>query len=390
MRTLFDDEVWVSYGQIYVISDDLLDMTEAFAGQSNGLCGAGVPGGLFLITGTHTGKVRFTVELHDDEPPAATTDWEEVVEVPYTPAMPEVRLVQWAGEQSWPLDLRQSERTARTGYRVRYCASGMAQARETHGTEFGDLALDRYLLRFWPVGDGTARPDAVLRQTTSTAAYWHDHARGLPPPPTPQQRAEAERRARFERERRHEEYRRRDEARRWGGRPPSERLRRVVGNIFGIARLDRDLVDRVAEADPDTQRRIAHWAARHAYTFAGIADLDWMAPAWEALDRGQPLPESFTDMMAMWRRITGEDIVIYSRATLRRSYAPDPDPVDLLPRDVAPVPMALPALMAAALPDPLQAALEALWAAATAYGADAPVFLAEVRRAFPGIDPKQP
>jgi hypothetical protein len=96
MRTLFDDEVRVSYSQIYVVSDALPDMTEAFAGQSNGLCGAGVPGGLFLITGTHTGKVRFTVELHDDEPAAATTDWEEVVEVPYAPTGPDTHLVQWA------------------------------------------------------------------------------------------------------------------------------------------------------------------------------------------------------------------------------------------------------------------------------------------------------
>jgi hypothetical protein len=225
MRTLFDDEVWVNYGQIYVISDDLLDMTEAFAGQSNGLCGAGVPGGLFLLTGTHTGNVRFTVELHDDEPPVASTDWEEVVEVSYTPITPEVQLVQWAGEQSWPLNLRQRERTAPAGYRVRYCASGMAHSRETHGTEYGDPALDRYLLCFWPVGDGKARPDAVLRQTTATAAYWHDHARGVPPPPSAQERTEAERRAQLERVRQHEEYRRREDARRWGARPPGERLR---------------------------------------------------------------------------------------------------------------------------------------------------------------------
>jgi hypothetical protein len=389
MRTLFDGEVWVHYSQISVVSDDdLPDMTEAFAGQSNGLCGAGVPGELFLITGTHTGKVRFTVEWHDSEPPAATTDWEEVVEVPYAPTGPDVSLVQWAGEMSWPLDLGHNDWTARTGYRVSYCASGMEEARMP-GTE-GAPAPDRYLLRFWPVGDGAVRPDAVLRQTTATAAYWHDYARGLPPPPTPQQRAEAERRAQLERERQHEEYRQREEARKWGGRAPSERLRRVVGNVSGIAQLDRDLVDRVAEAGPDTQRRIAHWAARHAYTFAGIADLDWIAPAWAALDRGEPLPESFTDLVAMWRRIVGPDVVVYAHATLRSlDGRHDPAASLLPPGDVDPVSMALPALKAAALPDPLQAALEALWAAATAYGADAPVFLAEVRRAFPGIDPDE-
>jgi hypothetical protein len=340
---------------------------------------------LFLLTGTHTGRVRFTVESHDDEPPPEPTEWEDVVEVSYTPRTPRVQLAQWAGERWWPLDLPQSAR-----YGVRFCASGMARSREILGTEFDDVAEDRYLLRFWPVGDTVSRPDAVLRQTTAVAAHRHDYARGLPPPPSAEQRAETERRARLERERQHEEHQRREEARRWGGRPPSDRLRQVVGNTTGIAYLDRDLVDAVAEVNPDTQRRIAHWAARHAYTFAGIADLDWMAPAWEALDRGEPLPESFTDTMAMWRRIAGEDIVLHRHATLRPVFRGNLNPRHLLLGDVAPVPMALPALMAAALPDPLQAALEALWAAATAYGADAPTFLAEVRRTFPGLDPKQP
>ena len=115
-----------------------------------------------------------------------------------------------------------------------------------------------------------------------------------------------------------------------------------------------------------------------------------MAPAWEALDRGEPPPAQFTDVIAMWHRITGEDVVVTSHLALAPATALHYGPADLLAHDVAPVGMALPALTAAALPDPLQAALEAVWAAATAYGADAPVFLAEVRRAFPSIDARQP
>jgi hypothetical protein len=52
--------------------------------------------------------------------------------------------------------------------------------------------------------------------------------------------------------------------------------------------------------------------------------------------------------------------------------------------------MALPALAAAAGADPLQAALEALWAAITTYAARRVEFLSEVRRAFPIIDSKGP
>jgi hypothetical protein len=187
MPTLFDDRVWISYSQIYVISDELLDMTAAFAGQSNGLCGAGVPGGLFLLTATHTGEVRFAVELHEGEPPGADPAWEEVVEAPFTPASPRVSLTAWAGERWWPLDLRQTQETARTGYRVRYNASGMAEARESAGVDIDDPApdRDRYLLQIWPAGDRAGHPDAVLRQTTPHAAHRHNYARTLSPPPAP-------------------------------------------------------------------------------------------------------------------------------------------------------------------------------------------------------------
>jgi hypothetical protein len=53
MRVLFDDQVYVHYGQISVAGDDI-DTDDGFrAGQANGLCGAGKPGLLFLVTGRH-------------------------------------------------------------------------------------------------------------------------------------------------------------------------------------------------------------------------------------------------------------------------------------------------------------------------------------------------
>ncbi|MEK8107190.1 hypothetical protein NKG94_22270 [Micromonospora sp. M12] len=48
----------------------------------------------------------------------------------------------------------------------------------------------------------------------------------------------------------------------------------------------------MVEADPVVQRQIAIWAARQAFTVAGIADLDWMTPAWTALDRVCRYPPS--------------------------------------------------------------------------------------------------
>ncbi|WLS45592.1 hypothetical protein Q3V37_30335 [Micromonospora profundi] len=406
MRVLFDGKAPVAYGQIYVTSRELPDMSEAFAGQVNGLCGAGQPGALFLMTGTHSGRVRFTVELHDVEPPAAAQEWEDVVEASFLPKAAVADLVPW-GEGSLarlPLTVEGQDATWQPVYRVRYCAMGMDQGRDPFGgldpderDEDGHTYLDRrpdrYLLCLWPEGttgggrgDGVTRADAILRQTSGAAAYWHAWACSLPSPPTLWEQVEAEKHKRLERERRDQEYRMRHELRRWGGRPPSERLRQVHGNIFGIVLLDRDLVDGVAGVAAVTQRRIAIWAARQAFTVAGIADLDWLRPAWTALDRGMPLPAEFADPTALRTRIQGTSsvrLVLQSARPAGRSTA---DPfLTALDAPVDPVAMALPALAAAGESDPLQAALEALWAAVSTYAFRRAEFLADVRRVFPAV-----
>ncbi|WP_206055142.1 hypothetical protein [Nocardia sp. CS682] len=167
-------EVGVSYGQIYVESAPggiNSRMDEAFAGQSSGLCGAAVPGELFLRTGLHTGDVGFTVEVHGQAPPLDPA-WEDVVEVSFYPVSDRSFLVQWAGEASWDLDLKEG-----LDYRVRYCAQGMDQAREKDVRLDDEPLLDRYLLQFWPA---PPEPDRVVRQTSQVAAYAHDYARQQP------------------------------------------------------------------------------------------------------------------------------------------------------------------------------------------------------------------
>jgi hypothetical protein len=150
-------------------------MEQAFAGQSNGLCGAAVDGALFLVTGTDSGFVRFTVEWHETEPLPAGGEWEEAVEASFTPRHDGVRLLEWDGSTTHALDLG---RVAGVGHGVRYCASGLARRREDVGGDYADVAEDRYLLVFWPEPEG--RPDAVLRQTSDRAAGRHRWAHGLP------------------------------------------------------------------------------------------------------------------------------------------------------------------------------------------------------------------
>lgn len=362
MRTLMSGAAWVHYGQIYVESgDEFPGMAECFGGQVNGLCGGAVAGVLFLVTGLHTGEVDFAVELHDVPPPVDDA-WEEVVEVSFRPSGP-AALVAWAGEESWPLELAQVD------YRVRYCAAGMDEGRDADDEPSGE----RYVLQFWPA---PPEADRVVKVTGEHAAHWHRFAREQPPPPTPEEKAEAERRAREERERAAAESRLRAEERDWGGRLPVARLRELRGTALDLAPLDRPLVDALAEVGPDAQRAVARWAVRRAYVEAQLADIDWIAPALAAMDRGEPLPPPFEDDRQPWDRLFADERVPHTLVT-----TPDGRHDDFLQQA-----MALPAIFTTLEEDPLRAAFDALWTAVGTFGRGRHELLfAELRQAFPAL-----
>lgn len=169
MTPLFDGEPWVHYGQLYLETtlDQEADFDDSFAGQLNGFCGASVPGCLFLLTDLHTGRVGLTAELLASPPPDVP-GWEDVAEVSFRPAGTDVRLVEWAGQAAYPLELEQ------TWYRVRYSATGMDAGRALDTRPDDHAVVDRYLLQFWPE---PASPDRVVRQTSASAAYWHSTRR---------------------------------------------------------------------------------------------------------------------------------------------------------------------------------------------------------------------
>jgi hypothetical protein len=211
MTRVFSGPLHMHYGQAYVYGLDRYDnkMEDCFRGQENGLCGAGVPGALFLITGLHTGLVGFTVDVLDVPPPLDNTEeleasveqvnlfggsserinlgsstqvkWEEIVEASlYVDAEIEnLALVEWGGEV-YPIPLQPGS------YRVRYCARGMDIGRN-HGVVFEEEDIvDFYSLAFWPA---EAAKDRVIKQTSKAAAYWHEWARNLAHeirPPSPQ------------------------------------------------------------------------------------------------------------------------------------------------------------------------------------------------------------
>jgi hypothetical protein len=165
-QVLYSDRLNVHYGQFYVepADGDFVDMDQALAGQSNGICGAAQSGRLFIITGIHTGSVHVTVERLSNEPPVDDS-WEEIVECSFTHSASSLFLREWAAEAEYKLDL------APGTYRVRYCAKSMLADWQLQD---GDGPLQVYLLQFWPE---KARADEVLKVTGECAQYWHSEPR---------------------------------------------------------------------------------------------------------------------------------------------------------------------------------------------------------------------
>jgi len=147
------------------------------------------------------------------------------------------------------------------------------------------------------------------------------------------------------------------EASRWGGNPPAERLRRLPANAIGLARLDRALLEAMADAPPAAQRALAHWATWQAYAVAGLAEVDWIAPALAALERGEPMPPPFDGEQLPWNRLFADPAIRHTTVAMPNG-----------PPNCSQQAMAFTALSAAAHADPLAAAVDTVYFAANAYG----------------------
>lgn len=359
MEVLFDGELTTDYHQYYVTSglhDERDPVTAAFAGQTNGLCGAAIPGFLFMTTALQYGPVGLTIERHDEEPPDPVDEWEDVVEVSFRPSSDTVSVVEWGGEPVAQLPLDQAD------YRVRCCAAGMDEARSRERRFRGEPQLDRYLLQFWPAPPAA---DRVVRQTSASAAYWHDAVRDRPPPPPPPPEVLAQ-----------DVF----DTLLWGGVAPSERLRTLGANSYSLAVADRPLLDDLERLDPADQRAIARWAARRACDVSGLAALDWVAPALAAVEQGDDLPAPFDDQGRAWQLLLGDGTAVTNvhRTTTPPGTLEFPDRMD-------PQAAALPAVFAAVDTDPLRAAIDTIAAAMATFGNDYPVLLGELRAAFPQL-----
>jgi hypothetical protein len=294
---------------------------------------------------------------------------------------------EWANA-TW-LAVKAAAPAGETGPSVLFIADSITFASPEHSVMVVDLQ-DKFLpvAEFPEIADRTpfrCIPSAlwdVENNLNIANLDWEDYARmavddggvyrglELPPPPTPAEKAEAERQAELQENRRQEREQLAAELSYWGGTLPSARIRATKGNARAMVQLDAGLADVIAAASPDTQRVIARWAARRAYEVAGIASLDWVARALRSLDQGRELPSPFDDREQAWQRLFSDPRVPRTTVVSIDGRIPNM-------RQAA---MAVPALFDAAGPDPLDAAFTALYTAVVTFGRDDyPALIAEVR-----------
>lgn len=343
---LLNAEVHVAYAQIYLHSQgaDDPDLQKPFQGQANGMCGAAVPGALFLTTGLHTGRVHFTVERHSSAP-AGNAGWEDVVEVSFTAITSEVVLQEWNGYR-YPLDLPLGQ------YRVRYAATGMDRGRDLDALVEGPT-VDTYLLQFWPA---PPEPDRVVRETSQTARMWNRNRGGLAV-------VEKDRPGTYDRD----------------SRNPHPRLQGLEGYTVGLEGLDNDLLTALADADEATHRQLTRWAADRALVEAGLGELPQLGPVHQAWRRGEPLAPPFTSPYEAYRVL--QAVMPSTQIGPIPGWEGEDDEVDTNDQQRC----ALDAVAATGDTNSLLAAIRTLESAAMTYGPNYMQLFEAVRQAFPAL-----
>lgn len=170
------------------------------------------------------------------------------------------------------------------------------------------------------------------------------------------------------------------DAERWGGAPPSDRVRGLLGQARSLARIDRPLLDRIEGLPAARQRETACWAARRAMRVAGLEQIGWIAEALAAADAARPLPRLFTEQggAGAFNRLLSDPEVPRTMVPLHRELGVfRTQGVTEIFQQAA----AFPALLALATDDPLAAAVDAVYNAAIAHGDDRDRFLADAHLA---------
>lgn len=268
--------------------------------EGQGLLASG-PGFVLVRTGVATGPVRVRVQTLDAAP-ASEPDprWEVVEEAPLTSRKPMVVTSEDGNPAEWldPLPAGQ--------WRVRAHARGRDILWDQDVAEPPEA--EEHLLQLWPTGPGRAR-QVLLRKTDQA---WSPR----PPVPVPDWRrtyvygpdgavlwvdTESPQAEQF-RERRYGT---------WGGGGPIEGFARP-SHASVLAGLDRELVERLAAADPQHQRNLARWAIRKIAEKAGFGRVGWAREALDALDAGLPLPPRLDSGAKAMKTLHDDPAVVFT------------------------------------------------------------------------------
>jgi hypothetical protein len=358
-KVLVDHSIEVDYGQLYVESFESAgaDTDAAFAGQRNGLAGAGVPGFLFLVTGLRNGPVDFTAQRHSAEPPLED-GWEDIVEVSFTALSADVAIRQWDGTR-YELDLAPGD------YRVRYNARGMQQAWQVESIADGN-PIDAYLLQFW---SAPRAADQIIRLSSDVAAYWHQQNTGTLSV-TPEAPNDLRRRPIGARDPGSS-----------GERAPDVRLAAVNIYLGDIKALDQGLMIALAGSDDATHHAVARWAALQALKAAAMTDLPSLSPVFTALRDAATVPAPFNDEIDATVAVGDLAETTVPQIEVLRDDS-DADPVQQL--------NAILAVVATARADSLAAALDAVVLACITFGENRyRGFLTRLRETFPNLEPNR-
>lgn len=165
-QVLADEIVHTDYRQFDLVwSDDGGfdgDDDRFFAGQENGLVGAGDGNGVYLVLGRRSGGSHVRIVCRSAEPPQPDAEWQDVVEVSVRiPAGAEPEWRSWAGETSGPIALGEGS------WRLRVSARGRDAGA---ADEFSEDVVDHYSLELWPAPPAA---DCIVRVGSDDARYWH-------------------------------------------------------------------------------------------------------------------------------------------------------------------------------------------------------------------------
>lgn len=333
VRVLLDVEVHVHYGFLDLLpfGADATAGGLAYAGQANGLCGARRLGALSMRTGTHTGPVPVCVEAHPGRP-EVPDGWQDVVEVPFTPAGARYALTAFGSAH-------ELEVPAGVG-RARWCADRMDDG-DDGARMAGDPVTDRYLLQLWPAQPA---PEEVVRSSSRRFAYWAGVARDTYPVDLEPARGWAEpsrdaaiRRLREERDRKLREPGPHGTAVTARPRPApfgssADRVRQARPSSPGdhapvadpptgtartlfhlsawrareewLATAFPALAAELDAAPADAQRAVAAWAARRLAVAAGVLADEDVAALLDAVRDGRAVPA--VDRTALTGRLIGD------------------------------------------------------------------------------------